>query len=161
MRLEDLADLLEGTVEDFRRSPTHWQFAHHDIPMACLIDSNFDRMRFIAPITDIGEVDDEIKDAVLEANFHTALDARYASSNGLLFAAFIHPLSSLDEPLVRSALDQVASLVHTFGTHFSSGALEFIGAKQDPLGSGLVGGAGGMLDFDPDEDEDEDGTLLN
>ncbi len=29
------------------------------------------------------------------ANFHTALDARYAISDGVIYAAFIHPLSSL------------------------------------------------------------------
>lgn len=147
MRLEQLAELLERTVEDFRQSPTHWQFAHQDIPMACLIDQKFDRMRFIAPVTEVGELDDATKDAILEANFHTALDARYASSNGLLFAAFIHPLSSLDEPLARSALDQVASLVHTFGTHYTSGTLEFIGSQDDGL--------------DDIEDEDDDGTLWN
>ncbi len=150
MRLEQLAELLERTVEDFRQSPTHWQFAHHDIPMACLIDQNFDRMRFIAPVTEVGELDDATKDAILEANFHTALDARYASSNGLLFAAFIHPLSSLDEPLARSALDQVASLVHTFGTHYTSGTLEFIGSQDD-----------GLDDIDDDDDDDDDGTLWN
>ncbi len=151
MRLEDLAALLERTVEDFQRTPTHWQFAHQDVPMACLVDSNFDRMRFIAPVTELDELDDETKDALLEANFHTALDARYASSNGLLFAAFIHPLSSLDEPLARSALDQVASLVHTFGTEYSSGALEFVGADEDGLDDVV----------DLDDEDDDDGTLWN
>lgn len=153
MRLEELASLLERTVEDFRRSPTHWQFAHHDIPMACLVDSNFDRMRFIAPIVEVGELDDATKDAILEANFHTALDARYATSNGLLFAAFIHPLSSLDEPLARSALDQVASLVHTFGTQYSSGNLEFAsgGDELDVLDE---------IDELEDDDDDE-GPLWN
>lgn len=153
MRIDQLASLLERTVEDFRRSPTHWQFAHQDIPMACLVDPNFDRMRFIAPITEVGELDDATKDAVLEANFHTALDARYASSNGLLFAAFIHPLSSLDEPLARSALDQVASLVHTFGTQYSSGNLEFVGGSNSD----------GFDDIDvfEDEDEDDEGPLWN
>lgn len=118
--------------------------------MACLVDPNFDRMRFIAPITEVGELDDATKDAVLEANFHTALDARYGSSNGLLFAAFIHPLSSLDEPLARSALDQVAALVHTFGTQYSSGSLEFVGGSDDFAG----------LD-DLDEDDDDEGPLWN
>jgi hypothetical protein len=151
---EELAELLERIVEDFRRSPTHWQFAHHDIPMACLIDPSFDRMRFIAPITELTNLDDGTKDAVLEANFHTALDARYASSNGLLFAAFIHPLSSLDDALARSALDQVASLVHTFGTTFTSGTLEFVGSGEDELGE---------LDLDAElgDDEDDDEPLLN
>jgi hypothetical protein len=148
VRLEALAELLERTVEDFQRSPTHWQFAHQDVPMACLIDERFDRMRFIAPVTDVGDLDDATKDAILEANFHTTLDARYASSNGLLFAAFIHPLSSLDESLARSALDQVASLVHTFGTDYSSGALEFVSGRDE-------------LDDTPFEEEDDDGPLWN
>ncbi|MFO7565903.1 MAG: hypothetical protein R6X02_24890 [Enhygromyxa sp.] len=151
VRLEDLASLLERTVEDFRRSSTHWQFAHQDIPMACLVDSNFDRMRFIAPVIEVGELDDATKDAILEANFHTALDARYASSNGLLFAAFIHPLSSLDESLARSALDQVASLVHTFGNEYSSGTLEFAGGRNDEFD---------LLD-EFEDDDDEEGPLWN
>lgn len=149
MTLDELAALLAQNTEDFRRTTTHWQFAHDGIPMACLTDPNFDRMRFIAPITELSKIDDEAKAAVLEANFHTALDARYGSSNGLLFAAFIHPLSSLEEVLARSALDQVASLVQTFGTHYSGGTLE------------LVSGHEPGLDDDDDDDDDDSGPLLN
>jgi hypothetical protein len=150
MTLDELADLLAETTEDFRRSATHWQFAHQGIPMACLTDPSFDRMRFIAPITELAKIDDETKDAVLEANFHTALDARYGSSNGLLFAAFIHPLSSLEATLARSALDQVASLVQTFGSHYSGGTLELVGGAEP-----------GMLDDIDDDDDDDSGPLLN
>ena len=149
MTVEELAELLTQATDDFRRSPTHWQFIHEGIPMACLTDLGYDRMRFIAPITELSAIDDATKDAVLEANFHTALDARYGTSNGLLFAAFLHPLSSLEGPLARSALDQVASLVHTFGSHFTSGAIEFTASRE--------------LEFDEDDDDDdgEGGPLLN
>lgn len=64
---------------------------------------------------------------VLEANFHSALDARYATSDGVLYAAFIHPLSPLTEAEVRSAVAQVASLVRSFGTTYSSGELVYGG----------------------------------
>lgn len=64
---------------------------------------------------------------VLEANFHSALDARYATSDGVLYAAFIHPLSPLTEAEVRSAVAQVASLVRSFGTTYSSGELAYGG----------------------------------
>lgn len=148
MTLDELAALLERTTDEFQRSPTHWQFVHGGIPMACLIDPEFDRMRFIAPVVELAQLSEGVKDAVLEANFHTALDARYASSHGLLFAAFIHPLASLDLELARSALDQVAALVHTFGTEFSSGVLEF-------------GDRDGEFDDDDDGDDDEGGPLLN
>jgi hypothetical protein len=147
MTVDELAELLAEVTEDFRQSPTHWQFIHDGIPMACLTDPSFDRMRFIAPITELSDMDDATKDAVLEANFHSALDARYGSSNGLLFSAFLHPLSSLEEPLARSALDQVASLVHTFGSQFTSGSIELAGRE-------------GELD-DEDDDEGNGGPLLN
>lgn len=149
MTLDELAVLIEEVVEDFRRSATHWQFSHRGIPMACLTDPSFDRMRFIAPIIEVQDLDEATKDAVLEANFHTALDARYGSSNGLLFAAFIHPLASLTPGLARSALDQVASLVQTFGTHYTGGTLEFISGEDE-------------LDEEADDDDDDDGgPLLN
>lgn len=148
MTVDELAELLAQITEEFRQSPTHWQFIHDGIPMACLTDPGYDRMRFIAPITELVEMDDATKDAVLEANFHTALDARYGSSNGLLFAAFLHPLSSLEETLARSALDQVASLVHTFGSHFTSGEIEF--------------SSGPELEIEDEDDDDGDGgPLLN
>ncbi|PRP94757.1 hypothetical protein [Enhygromyxa salina] len=151
MTLDELAALLARTTEDFRRTETHWQFAHQGVPMACLTDPSFDRMRFIAPVTELSKMDEETKNAVLEANFHTALDARYGSSNGLLFAAFIHPLSSLELTLAVSALDQVASLVQTFGSHYSGGTLELIGGREP-----------GLHDLEDDDDDDDDsGPLLN
>lgn len=116
--LRDAADEMEG--EDGR-----WQLRLGEVALACMVDERFDRMRIIAPIAEIDEVTEEVREACLEANFHTALDARYATSDGVLYSAFIHPLGSLDEDLAESALQQVANLVETFGTTFSSGALIF------------------------------------
>jgi hypothetical protein len=147
MTVDELSELLAQVTDEFRQSPTHWQFIHDGIPMACLTDPGYDRMRIIAPITELSELDDATKDAVLEANFHTALDARYGSSNGLLFAAFLHPLSSLGDALARSALDQVASLVHTFGSQFTSGAIEF--------------SSGSEYEEEDDDDDGVGGPLLN
>ena len=68
---------------------------------------------------------------MLEANFHSALDGRYAISNGMVYAAYIHPLSPLRPEEVRSALRQVAELGKTFGTTYSSGELLF-GVSSQP-----------------------------
>ena len=69
---------------------------------------------------------------MLVANFHNALDARYAVSNGNVFAAFLHPLSSLEENDLRSALRQVSQLVANFGTTYSSGGLQFAPGEEEP-----------------------------
>lgn len=108
-------------------------FTYDEIPMALLSDTNYDRMRIIAPIVKQEEVTQEQMYAVLDANFHSALDARYATSNGILYATFIHPLSPLTQDQVESALRQVAALVHNFGTSYSSGELIY-GQEQENEG---------------------------
>ena len=54
-----------------------------------------------------------------------ALDARYATSRGILFAVYVHPLSTMDRATLVSAIHQVASLATTFGTAYTAGATAF------------------------------------
>jgi hypothetical protein len=84
-----------------------------------------DRMRIMAPIVLVEKLDPRVFDVLLKANFHSTLDARYAVSEGIIYAAFLHPISSLSPVLLESALTQVLSLVKTFGSSFSSGELTF------------------------------------
>ena len=62
---------------------------------------------------------------MLVANFHAALDARYAVTDGTVVAVYVHPLASLQANELRSALRQVANLAANFGTSYSSGELGF------------------------------------
>lgn len=48
-------------------------------------------------------------------------------SNGMVVAAYLHPLSSLTNEQVVAAIKQVASARETFGTSYSSGAGFFRG----------------------------------
>ena len=57
-------------------------------------------------------------------------------ADGVIFAAFLHPISSLTPVQIESAVSQVISLVKTFGTTFSSGGLVF------PEGRGGEGHSG-------------------
>ena len=102
-----------------------WQFIIDDTAFMCLTDQLHNRMRIISPIAEMGEVTDEQLLRCMEANFHSALDARYAISDGILWAAFIHPLQELTKDQVISAISQVYSTVQTFGTYYSSGELSF------------------------------------
>jgi hypothetical protein len=83
-----------------------------------------DRMRIIAPIALTNKLDPRFLGIMLEANFHRTGDARYSTSEGVVYAAFMHPISSLTPALLKSSLAQVLSLAKTFGTRFSSGVLE-------------------------------------
>ena len=104
-------------------------FRIEGVQVECISDPVHDRMRLIAAITPVSKLSGEQVAHLMEANFHTALDARYATSGGYLYAAFIHPLGSLSEQEIRSAVSQVANLARTFGTTYSSGQLVYGGAN--------------------------------
>ncbi len=95
------------------------------IPVYCISDPAHDRMRIVAPIGRLTGLDPRLLEVLLRANFQSALDARYAISDDIVVASFLHPISSLSPELIASALEQVVALVKTFGTTYSSGNLEF------------------------------------
>ncbi len=101
------------------------EFSYRDMPLVCIYDEAHDRMRIISPIKPYSEVGETEKDRMMESNFHSALDARYAVSNNTLYAAYIHPLSPLERIDVISAIHQVASLHLSYGDGYSSGLLTF------------------------------------
>ena len=119
--------LVRERVEQARGVPGQLEFRYLGRSMAVISDRSHDRMRIIAPVTDASALTAEQVARVLEANFHTALDARYGTSRGVLFAAYVHPLSSLTEAQLESALRQVATLAATFGSSYSSGELGYGG----------------------------------
>ena len=106
------------------------QFDLNGVRMACISDTEHDRMRIISPVVSTGDITLNEYRAITEANFHLTLDARYASSNGVLYAAYIHPLSTLHTEELHSALRQVAALTKNYGTSYSSDELIFGGALQ-------------------------------
>ncbi len=89
-----------------------------------------DRMRLVVGIARADQLDRRTLEILLRANFHTALDARYAISDGVVYGTYLHPLSTLTRADLRSAVHQVVSLQQTFGSTFSSGALQF-GVQTD------------------------------
>jgi|CXWL01.1.fsa_nt_gi hypothetical protein len=111
---------VQGNVVTFRLGETQ---------VIGVSDPSADRMRFIAPIKPVDESNPEELLASMYANFHTVLDARYAISNGILFAAFLHPLSPLTREQVLSAMRQVALARETFGGAYSSGLPGFGGPR--------------------------------
>lgn len=97
--------------------------------LLCISDEIADRMRIIAPIKPLEEATPQELLAALQANFHTVLDARYAVSNGVIFAAYLHPLSSLTREQVVAAMQQVTAARSSFGSDYSSGGPAFGGIR--------------------------------
>ena len=100
-----------------------------------LTDTNADRMRIMMPIRKFDPTrkaeDLQLALIALHSNFDRALDARYATQNGILWSAFIHPLESLTAKDVKSGLVQVRSLRKNTGTSYTSSELLFGGAARN------------------------------
>ncbi|MEM9056470.1 MAG: hypothetical protein AAGD86_03275 [Pseudomonadota bacterium] len=146
MSAERLDELYRSLGDNVVSSNNVWSFSFAGVGITSVISVRYDRMRIMAPIIAIDEVSPQQKDRMLVANYESALDARYGVNDGILYAAFIHPLSTLDDQSVASALRQVATLAATFGSQYTSGELDFIG----PGGRDSTG--------DDDDKRDEIGT---
>lgn len=100
-------------------------FSVDDTPVRLVFDVNADRMRLFARVASSDELSGAQLERLMQANFDTALDARYAIAGGQVWSTFMHPLISLTEDDFVSAIAQTVTLVRTYGTTFSSGALSF------------------------------------
>ncbi|MEL6581993.1 MAG: type III secretion system chaperone [Cyanobacteria bacterium J06621_12] len=126
MDIERLDAILQEQIGDISGQPGRWRFSLNDLSILVLADPNADRMRIFTPVADAAELPPEQMRRMMLANFHTALDARYAIADGIIVSTFIHPLSTLQEQDLLSALNQVSSLATTFGSSYTSGKMLFI-----------------------------------
>lgn len=110
-----------------------WRFTIADVPVQVLTDITHDRMRIMVPVAAAEELDAELMFRLLQANFDTALDARYAVAQGVVWGTFIHPLSSLSDDDFLAGVGQTVNIARTFGTTFSSGVLSFGGGDSRGL----------------------------
>lgn len=125
MSLSDLKEIIGAVAEVEEVGENYMQFLFKNVRLVLIADESADRMRLITPIVKVDKMEAQDLYIVMESNYHQALDARYATSNGILYSVFIHPLSPLDETQLMSALRQVATLAITYGSHYTSGELNF------------------------------------
>jgi len=120
-----LGTIFKNTAKLIHDQLGNWEFEIDTTRFICLTDEYHNRMRIISPITESANVTQDQMLKCMEANFHTALDVKYAISNGILWAAFIHPLKELTQKQVIDAVGQVFSASKTFGSTYTSGNLFF------------------------------------
>ncbi|MFT7559163.1 MAG: hypothetical protein ACI93R_001068 [Flavobacteriales bacterium] len=101
------------------------EFRYNGVDMMLISDVTHNRMRIITPVIAYEDLNEAQIYQIMDSNFHRALDARYAVSDGVLYAAYIHPLSSLDKGSIKSAMLQVANLALSFDGEYTSGVLNF------------------------------------
>lgn len=108
----------------------NWVITFKDTSAQVLTDERADRMRIMIPIADASDLDADVLYRMLQANYESALDARYAIAQGLVWVAYIHPLSPLTEGELLLALAQTYNAAATFGSSYSGGLFQFGGGDN-------------------------------
>lgn len=125
MNQDSMEKIIKDMALESRGEKGVVEFNFNNIRMYLISDVAHNRMRIIAPVEEYKNLTTEQLTAALAANFHRALDARYALSKGVLYSAYIHPLSELNDEQVKSAVKQVANLALSFGNEYTSGVLSY------------------------------------
>lgn len=123
--LDQMDTVIKALDSKATRTGNSWEFTLEERVMLVVTDATAGRMRIITPIALVAELPDGAMERLMQANFDTALDARYAVAQNLVWGAFIHPLDTLTVRDFASGILQTHSIGETFGTTFSSGALNY------------------------------------
>ena len=150
-----ISKLIESYLTEIEGRPGFWRGLREQVPVYVFCDDKNDRMRLMAPIGELRELDPQVLQVLLQANYDRALDAKYALRGLEVWAVSVHPLATLAPDDFASFLEQVVKLVKNTGTTYASSDLVFLAAGEE-------GGEGGR-DEDggegpPEDGDDDDGA---
>lgn len=130
MTTKRLGELIHNVDATAVQEGTAWKFKVADFDAMVVLDEGADRMRIIIPIGKASDLNSDELMRLMQANFDSALDARYAIGQGLLWGTYIHPLSTLTDEEFLVGLGQTANVVGSFGTSYTSGMFTFGGGDS-------------------------------
>jgi hypothetical protein len=138
MTPEKLTALIQKFDEDANVRGNGVEFKLNDNDLFMVYDKAADRMRIITPIAQSGIANEDVLIRMMQANYDAVLDARYAMANNIIWAVFIHPLSSLSQEEFLSGIAQTVTAAETFGSSYTSGAFVFGGGDSNSIHEDLL-----------------------
>lgn len=133
MTMTRMAEIIRAIDPDARPAGNMIELTIDDIPLIVIADPVANRMRAMVPIRSAAGLSSDELMRLLQANFDTALDARYAVARGRLWGVFIHPLGPLEKDQLISALIQTVNVARTYGQSYSGGAQVFGGGDSNGI----------------------------
>jgi len=133
MNNQRLGELIKRIDESAQGTPGFWRFIVEGREVSVITSEEANRMRIIVPIAPATKLSNEKLVRMMQANFDSALDARYSIAKDIVWAAFIHPLRELGDEEFLSGIGQAVNLALTYGDGYSSGALIFGGGDSQSL----------------------------
>ncbi len=133
-----ISAILKAIDGDAVQSGIATELTIEDIPILVIVDEPSDRMRAMVPIRSAEGIGPEELQRMMQANFDTALDARYAVAQGRVWGVYIHPLAALQREQLVSGLIQTVNLARSYGQAYSGGAQQFGGGDSRDIYRGLL-----------------------
>ena len=130
MTNKKLDDLIRQITSDVVGQMGNWQFLINKRDILVITDERHNRMRIMSPVTTQDRLNEAELTRLLEANFSSALDAKYALRDQTLWSVFTHPLGELSDEQFLDCVAQVANLANNFGQSYASSNL-FFGAGEE------------------------------
>lgn len=138
MTMDRMAEIVQALDEEARINPNGFEFVIDDVPVLIIADVRANRMRAMVPIASAEGLSPEDLTRMMQANFDSALDARYAIARGRLWGTFIHPLKELERDQLISGIAQTVNVAQTYGGLYSSGAAQFGAGDSSGLQAQLL-----------------------
>ena len=138
MTLDRLGQIIAALDPDAEANGRFWQMQVGEVPILIITDPENDRMRALAPVREAEGLSQEDLMRMMQANFDTALDARYAIAKEMVWSVYIHPFGALEKNEFIAGLGQVANLATSYGTLYSGGLMQFGGGDSGELQRQLI-----------------------
>lgn len=120
-----MGKIIEKEAFEVEGSLGNWQLIYGQRLLYIITDENANRMRIFTPIIEEKKLQEGQLKKMLEANFHSALDAKYCLYEGLVISVYTHPLKELQTDQFIDAMQQIVTLADTFGGSYSSTSVIF------------------------------------
>lgn len=130
-KMDVIIKRLDANAKNIRKGS--WTLTVEKTNVIIITDGTNNRMRILVPIRKVEGLSSQELIRMMQANFDTALDSRYAIANKILWATFIHSLSTLHERQFISAIGQTVNAALTYGTTYSSGELSYGGGDSQGI----------------------------
>jgi hypothetical protein len=154
MTSDGISKILDSYLTELEGKVGFWRGTRDEVQLFVLSDDDHDRIRIMAPIGEVKDLEPDLLHVLLQANYDRALDARYAMRGKEVWSVSVHPLATLAPDDFGDFLDQVVRLVKNTGSTYASSDLVFGGGED--LGD-QTNGESPDDDDDEDERDDEDG----
>lgn len=125
MNNETMSRIINKEAIEVEGRPGNWQLVYGKRLLYVITDESANRMRVFTPVIEEENITEDQLKRMLEANFHSALDAKYSLYEGLVITVYTHPLKELQTEQFIDAMRQVVTLADTFGGSYSSTGVIF------------------------------------